>query len=291
MTLSKARRFAGAATVPALAAALAAAITLSSSGHPLYRVRAGDTLSAIAAHHHTTVERLVRLNHLPAGGNLIYAGALLRLPGARTVGHAPPRRAGAWSARYVARPGDTLSGIAARYGVSWTTLARHNHITGSVVVIGQRLRVPAGGGAPARRTIARWRLHVPSRATVAALIRSTAQRWHVDPALALGIAYEESGFNQAAVSSVHAVGAMQVLPATGRWLSAYVVHRRLHLRRAADNVTAGVAFLSVLLRATGGQERRAVAGYYQGLASVRERGMFSDTRRYVANVLALRNRF
>jgi hypothetical protein len=34
-----------------------------------------------------------------------------------------------------------------------------------------------------------------------------------------------------------------------------------------------------------------VAAYYQGLRSVRERGMFPDTRRYVANVMALKARF
>jgi hypothetical protein len=34
-----------------------------------------------------------------------------------------------------------------------------------------------------------------------------------------------------------------------------------------------------------------VGGYYQGLKSVRERGMFRDTKAYVANILALRKRF
>jgi hypothetical protein len=33
-----------------------------------------------------------------------------------------------------------------------------------------------------------------------------------------------------------------------------------------------------------------VAGYYQGLRSVRERGMYTDTQAYVANVLSLRGR-
>ena len=34
-----------------------------------------------------------------------------------------------------------------------------------------------------------------------------------------------------------------------------------------------------------------MAGYYQGLKSVRERGMFPDTRHYVDNVLSLKARF
>ena len=38
-------------------------------------------------------------------------------------------------------------------------------------------------------------------------------------------------------------------------------------------------------------ERQAIAGYYQGLRSVRENGMYSDTKRYVANVMYLKQRF
>ena len=43
--------------------------------------------------------------------------------------------------------------------------------------------------------------------------------------------------------------------------------------------------------AAGGDENAAIAGYYQGLGSVRSRGLFEDTQRYVANVQALRGRF
>jgi hypothetical protein len=34
-----------------------------------------------------------------------------------------------------------------------------------------------------------------------------------------------------------------------------------------------------------------VAAYYQGLESVRQRGMLPDTRQYVNSVMALRSRF
>jgi soluble lytic murein transglycosylase-like protein len=84
---------------------------------------------------------------------------------------------------------------------------------------------------------------------------------------------------------------MQVVPSTGDYISGYLAHRRLDLLDPQDNVTAGVALLSVLLRETNGDARQAAAGYYQGLASVRERGMYGETKHYVANVLALRNRF
>ena len=46
-----------------------------------------------------------------------------------------------------------------------------------------------------------------------------------------------------------------------------------------------------LLQDTGGDERMAVAAYYQGLASVQQQGVLPETQRYVDNVMALRARF
>jgi len=279
----------------AMLLAVAAVVTASAGGR--YTVRPGDTLSEIAARYHTSVAALVRLNHLPGNGNLIIAGSSLRLPGAQ---HGAQARGARHTVvrTYVVRPGDSLYAIAARYKhVGWREIARRNHLPSSlVVVIGQHLRItqhlrthaPATPGTPAVRHLSG---PVASREQVAAMIRATASRWGVDQRLALAISYEEAGFNQSMVSSVGAIGAMQIMPATGQWLSAYVVHRPLDIRRAQDNVTAGVALLSVLMRETGGNMRTTAAGYYQGLASVHDRGMFDDTKQYVANVLALRNRF
>jgi len=278
---------------------LAVAITASASGLTFYRIKPGDTLSAIAARYHVSVAELVRLNHLPGNGNLIYAGATLRIPR-----HAHAVRHSHWRIRtsiYVVRPGDSLYAIAAREHVGWRAIARRNHLPSSLmVIIGQRLRIPHrvhvtsgapsyGGTSRARAVFGhRW---VPSRDAVVGMIRATAGRWGVDRRLALAISYEESGFNQRNVSVTGAIGAMQVMPSTGAWVSAYIVRRPLDLLDAQDNVTAGVALLSVLLRETRGNMAQAVAGYYQGLASVRHRGMYRDTKQYVANVLALRNRF
>jgi hypothetical protein len=50
-------------------------------------------------------------------------------------------------------------------------------------------------------------------------------------------------------------------------------------------------YLKRLLDETGGDENAAIAGYYQGLQSVRDRGLYDDTQHYVANVQALRGRF
>jgi hypothetical protein len=45
------------------------------------------------------------------------------------------------------------------------------------------------------------------------------------------------------------------------------------------------------MRQTNGDPAMAAAAYYQGLSSVRRIGMLPETRRYVANVMALRARF
>jgi soluble lytic murein transglycosylase-like protein len=130
----------------------------------------------------------------------------------------------------------------------------------------------------------------PSSEGVASLIRSTAGRWGLDPRLALAVSWQESGWNMREVSPVDAIGAMQVMRYTGAYLGDDVVHRNLDLFDAQDNVTAGVALLSVLTHEAS-STRQAVAGYYQGLQSVRDRGMLASTRQYVANVMALRERF
>jgi hypothetical protein len=81
------------------------------------------------------------------------------------------------------------------------------------------------------------------------------------------------------------------MPGTWDYVQANLAGRPLDPNSAVDNVHAGVLYLKRLLADSGGDESTAIAGYYQGLGSVRSRGMFDDTQRYVANVQALRSRF
>jgi soluble lytic murein transglycosylase-like protein len=113
----------------------------------------------------------------------------------------------------------------------------------------------------------------------------------VPASLAKAIGWQESGFNNALVSSANARGVMQILPGTWSWINSNLSMSPLNSRSAADNVHAGVLYIGQLLRDTGGNIPEAVASYYQGLGSVRDRGMLPDTRRYVKDVLALRARF
>jgi soluble lytic murein transglycosylase-like protein len=125
----------------------------------------------------------------------------------------------------------------------------------------------------------------------AAEVGAAATQNGVPASLARAIAWQESGFDNGAVSSVGARGVMQVMPGTLAWINGHLSPRALSSSSAADNVQAGTLYLQHLLRETGGDPDQAAAAYYQGLASVRARGMYDDTRRYVQNVRALRARF
>jgi soluble lytic murein transglycosylase-like protein len=105
--------------------------------------------------------------------------------------------------------------------------------------------------------------------------------------VALAISWQESGWQQRRTSSTGAVGAMQIMPGTGRWMSSYV-DRRLNIYSLRDNVTAGVVLFKVLR----GQAswRGSIAAYYQGLGAVRSHGLYPSTRRYTRSVAHLYRR-
>jgi len=201
---------------------------------------------------------------------------------------------------YKVRPGDTLGALAASSGVSVEAMAAMNGIDPAApLLIGTVLKLPAGAPAPPgasqpepAQTVVPQANPEPTHAVVGAGdVQSVAAQYGVSPSLAAAIAWQESGFNNAMVSSANARGVMQVMPGTWSYVQDNLAPRSLDPNSATDNVHAGVLYLKRLLADTGGDENAAIAGYYQGLGSVRSRGMFDDTKRYVANVQALRARF
>jgi soluble lytic murein transglycosylase-like protein len=295
--------------IRALALLLALAIAGTAAAGS-YKVRRGDTLWELSRRYRTTVSALQELNHM-GGSTVIYAGETIRVPGGRAKA-APARRAPARrkatkrpaaakvrvyydDVRYSVRPGDNLTRLGRRYSSSVAWLITRNHLRSSVIFPRQVLVVHTTKRivTPKRKTAARRSatlgLKAVPVATVKALVIREARRAGLDPNLALALATQESGHKQHVVSKVGAIGVMQVMPYTADWAGRYLLHRRVDIRQVEDNVVTGVRFLTFLIRLAG--VRDGVAGYYQGLASVRQRGMYNDTKAYVANVLALQRRF
>jgi LysM repeat protein len=119
-------------------------------------VKPGETLSGIAAMYGVTVQALMQANGLK-NPNLIYAGQKLIIPGCGgspthpCVGCAtpppPPPSGGGGCYTYIVRPGDTLSGIAARTGDTVMGIASRNGIVNpNIIYAGQPLKICPGGG-------------------------------------------------------------------------------------------------------------------------------------------------
>ncbi|UTM46848.1 LysM peptidoglycan-binding domain-containing protein [Glutamicibacter mysorens] len=285
----------------------------SSSASSSYTVKSGDTLSGIAAKHGMSLSDLLKINDISAS-KPIFPGAKIKVSGGSSSSSTPKSNAApkAKSSTYTVKSGDTLSGIATSHGMKLAALLDLNpeFSASSPLKIGAKLKVSGSSVAPsgevkkqkigntfAGRTYPDHvvsnansnkdyldSIDVPSRGEMQALIRSTAQSMGVDPALALAHAYQESGFNMRAVSPANAVGAMQVLPSTGDWIAS-VIGQDLNVLNPRDNVVAGVAVIAYNLDNTDNLDD-AIASYYQGLAGVRNNGMYEDTKHYVASIKA-----
>jgi soluble lytic murein transglycosylase len=137
----------------------------------------------------------------------------------------------------------------------------------------------------------------------ATIIRQQARIEHLDPALIAAVIYAESKFD-ARTSSAGALGLMQILPSTSRYLanlSGGTQFRVADLGEPAVNIAYGSYYLRYLLDRYGGNETLALAAYNAGatnvdqwVAATRSRGEqfdlaaipFSQTRAYVAKVEA-----
>lgn len=305
----------------------AAAPAAETAAAGTYTVVAGDTLSGIAAEHGVSLSSILSANGLTLT-SVIHPGQSIRLSGSSNAPAPAPAPAdvqtvsgSATGGSYTVAPGDTLSAIAAEHGVSLSGLMAANGLSQtSVIRPGQKLSVDGGTVSVAasspvteaptdlvpstflhytypEHVVAGANLNkqtlnalpVPDRSQMQQIVADTAASMGVDPALAQAFAFQESGFDQRAVSPANAIGTMQVIPSSGEWAS-QLVGRQLNLLDPYDNATAGVAIISALVRTSDSLEN-AIASYYQGQYSVTTHGMFADTQAYVSSVLAHRATF
>jgi len=227
----------------------------------------GPTVRGIRAY-----QRQLRLN---ADG--IAGGATFTALGLQTR---IPVRAERVSMRlYVVKPGDSLTLIARRSHKTLSNLAQLNKLNPRrYLIIGTKLRLPAS---------------VSVSATSATSVRSSIDRWAahfgVDPSLARALAWMESGYQNDVVSSVGAQGVMQLLPSTWKYVENVLIGHRVQ-HTADGNVQVGLALLHHLLGAFGGDERLALAAWYQGERAVRKHGVYEVSKVFVSDVEALKTR-
>jgi LysM repeat protein len=279
-----------------------------------HTVSQGESLSSVAAADGLSVSELAAANGISAGSQLV-AGTTLQIPpaGEATTSATPsegsstdstasaePVASSSASGGYVVEPGDTLSSIAAAHGLSVSELAAANGLSPEgLLLAGSTLQFSGEGGSAAGSSEVADSTPAPTSASESgpgavptaervtpSYVGQVAAEDGVSPSLAEAIGDQESGFNNDLVSNTGATGVMQIEPGTWREIGG-----GLAPDSAADNVRGGVLLLRSLLNASGGDPALAAAGYYQGLSSVRAHGMYSDTQRYVNDVMALRSQF
>jgi LysM repeat protein len=306
-------------------AAVAALFLAAPAAAAIHVVGAGETLTAVAAADGLSVAQLAAANGLPTTAELLSGQTLTIPPQSAAAGSgdgeetATPAGAAGTSEEtaaaapgavnegsYVVQPGDTLTAIAARAGTTVASLAAVNGldpngylVTGTVLDLNGIARAGAGtvpttaAAPPSTGSVAGTGLApYPTPESVSSgEVGSIAAAQGVPASLADAVGWQESGFNNDLVSSTGAAGVMQIEPGTWAWIQSNLAGGSLAPASAHDNVLGGVLLLHQLLADTGGDPALTAAGYYQGMASVEQNGMFPSTQTYVNDVLALRNQF
>jgi peptidoglycan hydrolase-like protein with peptidoglycan-binding domain len=166
----------------------------------------------------------------------------------------------------------------------------------------QRSRKLAADGIAGTRTLAAFHKRAPTAdkpvlvsaasTTPASRVRSLLDYWSarygVDRKLVRALAWMESGYQTNLTSSAGAWGVMQILPVTWDYVETVLIGGNVP-RTASGNIRVGVVFIRQLLKEFGGNERKALAAWYQGPAAVRKRGILPESKIFIRNVLALKS--
>lgn len=110
----------------------------------IHKVQRGETLSGIASQYGVSMAVLRQNNTLK--NDVVWVGQRLKVPASgRTVTAAAPKTSAIAknkTIKHQVKRGDTLSAIAARYGVSMSEIERANKIKSGNVQLGQTLTIP-----------------------------------------------------------------------------------------------------------------------------------------------------
>ena len=166
-----------------------------------------------------------------------------------------------------------------------------------LVVASALLLVVAGAAAWIVDAQPDWYLRTRYPLEYEQVIRAYAEERHLDPTLVAAVIYAESRFDPNVVSDAGAVGLMQVLPETGRFIARSTGGTGFVAADLCDpdlNVRYGTWLLDYLRRRYDGEVETALAAYHAGPANVdewRRTGsgiQFPETQAYVDEVTRVR---
>lgn len=218
-----------------------------------------------------------------------------------------PLASGSPAASYQVQPGDSLSAISARFGVSVAALAAANGISNpNVIYAGTTLAIPSStgaGGAAASEAQPTGQAYTstssyppelayyPDRLALVPTFEQAAAQAGIPVSLLEGIAWQESGWQAGVISPAGAIGVGQLTPDTVAFVRAVLDPAALDPWVATDNIVISAQFLRYLLDQTSWNTQLAIAAYYEGLAAAQEYGILPVASQYVADVEALQSEF
>jgi N-acetylmuramoyl-L-alanine amidase len=192
---------------------------------------------------------------------------------------------------HTVEPGESLWSIAAVNGLTVEELAAANgHSSDAWLVAGETVMIPpgswsysatTGSGACVGDCSASVPPHPTDEIVTPGQVASIAAEYGMSAPLVQSIAWNESAFNNAAVSSAGARGVMQIMPDTWDFITGQLVAQPLDPASASDNVEAGVIYLHHLYHLKGGDGQATVASYFQG---PNREGLLPETETYVREI-------
>ncbi len=114
-----------------------------------------------------------------------------------------------------------------------------------------------------------------------------SKKYGVSYDLLTAMAQQESGFNPDAVSRSGAMGIMQIMPETAKYLGLKNPYD------AYENIMAGAKYMAEKLKEFSGNVDKALAAYNAGSGAVKQYGgvpPYGETRSYVKNIKAIMKR-